>query len=917
MKTLITLIGILAAVVAEAAKGHDSFVVVGDGAMRPLRYEGMRSEAALGSWIDETDDYYVNWDVHILNYSAKGQTTETFVAGDRAHEFMKEIRPGDGVLIALEAKTADALRRLVKGAKEKGGEVVLANTLGSPDSGFARAVAGEEKVAFVDVRKLAGVGAAETVMDVPLAEARRIAGLFVAEARRQGLRFAKHYVSGKPAKVPRRRWDRRQRIEQRIAMMGPVARGAFVVRPTYTSVGFRLGAKPGMGALEAHFRKVGEDVWRKARHSPPYFEDAEEYRGSIMGLQEDTEYELKVGDATTTVRTWRTDVPVARMVVLDETTRFPLVISDKGTEGGWIRYTAKPGVVLRRDRKGSFIKVKDASCVLIEGIHFAGGGGQGCEPLRIENSGHVRVRNCEFTGWGVGGEADFTRRGQPVADGKIVNFDAALMIGRGAKCTTVERCYFHDAYGKSNSWKYSHPAGNEAIMMCRPEHSTVLRWNDMVGSDLHRFNDAVEGEANFWENGGFNCDADIDGNFLIFCNDDDIELDGGQCNVRCFRNRFESAYCGVSIQGCMVSPVYVCDNEFAGLCDEFGGAGQQIKTWGFDIYGRSPVAYIFDNVFNGQGIRPQASFIAPRGIVENNRDNPASHRSAPRVEYPVRPLPFLLDVARIDGVEVRKGVANPANVAFKARWTGAKDGERVKFTVRKNDDADWFDVHPATGSIGPGETVDFTLAFKPERMNNRRFYRGAFLVRDEKGLSRVCSVYAATDFAPPFRAEKDGEFAQYIDAFRPASGKPDVVEDPRGQGGKAILLESGKSSKSKDDKDAEPLTYAFEVLKRGRYYFHIHGASTPPTEDLWADGGKAILSVSVDGAPMRDSEHGAKSWMGWTIIAPGNRWGNSIGFFDLEPGRYTISIGAKTKKWAPFYFDGIVLTDSPESFEIR
>ena len=122
-----------------------------------------------------------------------------------------------------------------------------------------------------------------------------------------------------------------------------------------------------------------------------------------------------------------------------------------------------------------------------------------------------------------------------------------------------------------------------------------------------------------------------------------------------------------------------------------------------------------------------------------------------------------------------------------------------------------------------------------------------------------------------------------------------------------------------DDPEGQstPLTYAFEALKRGRYYLHIHGASTPQTDDLWADGGKAILSVSVDGAPMRDSEHGAKSWMGWTIIAPGNRWGNSIGFFDLEPGRHTVSIGAKTKKWAPFYFDGIVLTDSPESFEIR
>lgn len=915
MKTLIALIGILAAGVAEAAKGHDSFVVVGDGAMRPLRYEGMRSEAAFGSWIDETDDYYTDWDIHILNYSAKGQTVETFVASDRAREFLKEIRPGDGVLIALESKTADALRRLARDAKAKGGEVVLANTLGASDSGFAKAVAAGEQVAFVDVRALAGIGRTETVTDVPLAEARRIAGLFVAEARRQGLRFAEHYVSGKPAKVPRRRWDRRQRIEQRIAMMGPVARGAFVVRPTYTSVGFRLGAAPNGGERIALYRKVGDQTWRTARHAPPYFDDAEEYRGSIIGLDEDTAYELKVGDAVTTFRTWRTDVPVVRTVVLDEATKFPLAIADKGTENGWIRYTAKPGVVLRRDRKGSFIDVKDASYVLIEGIHFAGGGGQGCEPLRIANSEHVRVRNCEFTGWGFGGEADFTRRGQPIADGKLVNFDAALMIGRGAKCTTVERCYFHDAYGRSNSWKYSHPAGNEAIMMCRPDHSTVLRWNDMIGSDLHRFNDAVEGEANFWENGGFNCDADIDGNFLIFCNDDDIELDGGQCNVRCFRNRFESAYCGVSIQGCMVSPVYVFDNEFAGLCDEFGGAGQQIKTWGFDIYGRSPVAYIFDNVFNGQGIRPQASFIAPRGIVENNRDNPAAQRSAPRVEYPVRPLPFLLDVARIDGVEVRKGVANPANVAFKARWTKGCKGKRVEFTVRKNDDSDWFDVRPATGSIGPGETVDFTLTFKPERMNDRHFYRGAFLVRDMQGLSRVCSVYAAIDFAPPFHAEKDGKFAQYIDAFKPVSGKPNVVEDSRGQGGKSILLKSGKSSKA--GKVSEPLTYAFEVNRRGRYYLHIHGASTPPTEDLWAEGGKATLSVSVDGAPMRDSEHGAKSWMGWTILAPGNRWGDSIKFFDLEPGRHTVTIGAKTKGWAPFYFDGLVLTDAPASFEIR
>ena len=186
------------------------------------------------------------------------------------------------------------------------------------------------------------------------------------------------------------------------------------------------------------------------------------------------------------------------------------------------------------------------------------------------------------------------------------------MIDPGSAEVTVERCYIHDARGRSNSWYYSHPSGTEGIFVYRVAHSTVLRWNDIVGSDLHRWNDAIEGCDNFREGGGFNRDADIYGNFCIYANDDCIELDGGMQNVRCFQNRFESAISEVSIQGCMVSPVYVFDNLLAPCCDEFGWANPCIKTSTFNPYWFSPYAGIWGNWFGEKGFNPSTGYKAHR-----------------------------------------------------------------------------------------------------------------------------------------------------------------------------------------------------------------------------------------------------------------------------------------------------------------
>lgn len=886
-------------------------IFAGDSTMTPMRYSYGSDAKTRGSWPDETDDYFPNWNDNVLNYAADGQTMASFKSSGQYELMLREVKPGDYAYLAFADANEKQLEDFVLAVRERKGVPILGTSVhpDAPDAGAAKAVAARLGADFVDLR--ARVGKAPSARP-DLDFARKAAKAFVDEVRTRKLALAKEYVAGEPAKIGRRRWDRRQTISQRLAMIGGVKPGELLLRPTYVSLGFRLGVKPGTLPVQALYRRKGETGWQEAEFPPPYFADTAEYRGSITGLEEDTEYEVSIGGKKGTFRTWKSDVPVARTVEIAADAKFPITIDAHGKPDGWIRYTVRPGTTLRRDRTGHFLDVKGAAYVLIEGIAFAGGGGETQEPVHIVDSEHVRVRNCEFTGWGRGGTPDFTDKAVPKVDGHHVNFDAAVFIGRGAKCTTVERCYFHDAYGTSCSWYYAHPAGNEAIQMGRPDHSTVIRWNDFVGSDLHRFNDAVEGEANFWENGGFNCDADIYGNFFVFCNDDNIELDGGQMNVRCFANRFESSLCGVSIQGCMVSPSYVFDNDFTGLGEEQGKCGAFIKPWGFDIYKRHPAAYIYGNRFCGPGLRSEPSQLAPNGFVGGNTAVDDARTAPPRRGYPKRDLPFVLGTTRIDGLTVRGGRSDDPVRTVLMRWCGARDGKRVPFVVRKNLDADWYEVTPSAGSIGPGEEVKFTVRILPEKMNDRRWYRAAFLVRTPGGLSRCCSLYAATDFVPPYEPVPAGEHAVYLEATKPSAGTPVTVEDRRARGGRCVLFPTQLARAGK-----EPLTYSFDLPRKGRWWFYLRGTSAAPTDDLTAETGYPRLVVSLDGAPKKDSIQQCKSYMTWTMVNPGRGQGNMVTCWELEAGRHTLVIDPVAKGWCDFRLDGLVATDRPEAFEPR
>lgn len=660
---------------------------------------------------------------------------------------------------------------------------------------------------------------------------------------------------------------------------------AVVLHPTFVSCGVECDAEPG-AAFVAEYRAQADADWLPLNDFV-YFDATKTWRGSLLGLAEDTPYELriKVGDGapeTQSFRTWRSDVPVAKTVTLDpQTTAFPIRIDAQGTEDGWIRYTLPAGTKLVNTTTNDTIVVAGARYVLLDDMTLEGGTGRFA--VTVRDSQYVRVRNCDVSRWGRNGPVAYDRKGRcQDSNDKEINFDGAITLFPGAVGTVIERCFIHDPNCRANSWFYSHPTGPEAVMLYKPDHSTVIRYCDFVGSDLHRFNDAVESWGNFDTDGGFNRDADVYGNFMIYCNDDCIELDGGQRNVRCFGNRFEAALCGVSIQGCMMSPVYVYDNLFSGMCDEFGAAGQTIKTGG-GAHGTNATAFVMDNLFfgpgsgirmmstlgcrlyrnvfaDGQGVQDLA--LSPRSFMVDCQTN-ATGRLDCYLEQPRRPVGFTLCRGKASDVK--------GDFTVTATATGTVP---VAYEIRQPDAMDWFAVEPAKGAIEPGKPLVLTVKLLRDKMTDRRHYRGAFIVRTPDGLSRPVSFTTETDFVPPFRCEKPGETAIY---------------QVSGVGPTPLCA---------------PRTFSFEVPKKGRYYFLIH-ASSPSR--------KPNVKAGVDGEEPQAFRQQFTPYPSWVMLSPGGKFGNTIRYYDFEPGVHTVTVsGSKSVT-----YDAVVLTDSPGSFEPR
>lgn len=380
------------------------------------------------------------------------------------------------------------------------------------------------------------------------------------------------------------------------------------VVPTFESAGFYINAVGEGTHVDVAYRKLGSEEWKKAL-APIYDADRLQSRGSIVGLDENTAYEIQVtlradgasGEVLeTSFATWDPEPRIARVVSIDEvyTEGQLLIYQWIGEEDGWIKIVGDGTTVI----DGGYlveetVLVASSRYVILENLIIRGGRRHG---MHITNSEHIRVINCDIAGYGRRGTQDPKTGLYHDEHGERINYDAGIKLWSSGNLV-LERNYIHDPRNTANpwtgpTWDWTHPAGPTAVHV-GSKGSIVMRYNDIVGSDDHRWNDGVEGVSNKSPDGSFYRDSDIYGNLFLYGNDDSVELDGGQMNVRFYGNRVEGFRSGVSTVPNKLGPCYIFRNLMTHLGDEMGVVGSAVKS-GDDSPGRQ---LIFHNTMSATG----------------------------------------------------------------------------------------------------------------------------------------------------------------------------------------------------------------------------------------------------------------------------------------------------------------------------
>ena len=742
------------------------------------------------------------------------------------------------------------------------------------------------------------------------------------------------------------------------------------VVPSFHSASYYV-SMPKAENIRVLFRELPGGKWQNA-YPPIRDEEDGNYRGSIVNLKESRDYMLRVfdGDKLCYEKKFRTassTVPVGRTILLNKK-NFNGCLNKivSGTPGAWVRYTAEPGFVLTNDGKTTLIEVDRAKYVIFEGLTLKGGARRA---VAVTNSNNIRFVNCDVSGWGRKGTQRFDLDGKYCIGDNTINMDGAFELSE-SRNVVIERCFVHDPRGRANSWQFSHPAGPEAVTVYRCT-GTVIRYNDFVGSDEHRWNDAVEGFGNFDPYGGLNRDADVYGNFMIFSSDDCIELDGGQQNVRCFGNRFEGGYCGVSIQGCMKGPSYVFDNLIANMGDEYGLSGLALKT-NSGMSGKYARSFIFHNTFAGSNdgtatikhlptefynnIFADKTYLEPGRYPWSNDNNLISSagkshgKNSIVTKDPGFTAPELGNYSPAENSIIRnkakkldnfsRGTAlgamqsdscaeqlprRPIPAKTDVSTLNFAEGELSKhfsliarrdvafrkgFKIVKTDAADWFEVFPSSGILHTGQDITFEVRLKKERLPERENWRGAFLIRFEDGLSRPVAVYVKNQPVKLYSSiKKYGANVTFIEAENPVSGAPHtVINDPKAGHGKALDFKAVNYSPYK----AAPT----DPKKINVYEF------TVPKDGIYsialrirADepfGMHDSIYASVDSEKLTRidlGKHVRKAWH-WCVPSGLKRNTSTFGACRLKAGKHTLRIAPREQ----LFIDAIAVSDDPRVF---
>jgi hypothetical protein len=329
--------------------------------------------------------------------------------------------------------------------------------------------------------------------------------------------------------------------------------------PTYECAGI-YWKTPEAGACKIRYKDDKATTWKNG-FDLVYDSRQGEYRGSIINLVSNTAYqvELATDNAKTQLKfkTRNDNFPVGKKTILpagesDKT----IVITESGTPEAYHLVTIPDNaksVLNLKNVADNGIEI-DADFVIVRGVEIHNARIHG---IRIKKDRHdVVVEQCYITFWGrIGGPITFGNR-----EGDM---DSGIYADNGTWNLTLQRNLIEDPRGASNDWETGHPSGPQGISVIQSKGGNVIRYNDIISTEDHGFNDCIGGASNFSDVGNMNRDSDIYGNIVRNSWDNPIETEGANMNVRVWGNYIDLYYSAIATAATAKGPIYIYRNVLA------------------------------------------------------------------------------------------------------------------------------------------------------------------------------------------------------------------------------------------------------------------------------------------------------------------------------------------------------------------
>lgn len=369
---------------------------------------------------------------------------------------------------------------------------------------------------------------------------------------------------------------------------------------------------------KVRYKEIKSTTWRDNLELVYDPKDGE-YRGSIINLTpyKDYEIELTTGSAKTNlkIKTRNDNFPIGKTTILPagESDK-PVLITESGTPEAYhlvsVPQNSKSVLNLKNISENG-IEI-DADYIILRGIEIRNASMHG---IRIRKNHHdVVIEQCHITFWG--------RIGGPKTYGNLEGgYDSGVYAEEGTSNLTIQRNLIDDPRGASNDWETGHPDGPQGISIFQSKGGNVIRYNEILSSEDHGFNDGIGGGSNFSYTGNMNRDSDIHGNIIRNVWDDAIESEGGNMNVRIWGNYFHFFFNGVATASTSKGPVYIFRNvageSRSSHWNTMGGAF--IKTGERNEFGGGRRFVFHNTILQPNGVFDGfTSHVNPNCVTRNN-----------------------------------------------------------------------------------------------------------------------------------------------------------------------------------------------------------------------------------------------------------------------------------------------------------